>query len=678
MGVIVDLILAERLKQKVFTDFHVVITKETHLPKHKLNFRLRYIALKLLNLNALMIIKQGFRYDINGLRAFAVIVVLFFHFKVPFFTGGFSGVDIFYVISGFLMTKIIITGIEKDNFSLLTFYKKRIQRIIPGLAAMVIIVLVICFFLYMPNDYREVTKNGSGSLLFVSNIVYAFSGGYFGNSADNNVFLHTWSLSVEWQFYLLLPVVLIYFNRYIKYDRNTYARLFVISIVIIFLGTLVVTRYRPNHSFYLLPTRTWEMLAGGLAFLVQRKIQERYRKILAIAAYLILLLGVVFLHEDLKWPGFYTLAPVVATFLILVTNVNEFAILKTKPVLFFGKISYSLYLWHWPVFVIGNYVGVPTTPINAVYGIVLSLILGYLSYRYVESLEINKNRYIVATTSVASLVAFCASLTYVNTSIFKENTIKISGYENVHKETQRKQFGIDSCFITSKSNGLEGFSKKRCLPIQKGRRNILLIGDSHAAQFYQPLKAHFAQKSINLGQVTASSCLPLRTPEGPGPGNCEDLLKFVFKELLPENAADIESIILSGNWVDNQHGKEQLLKDIKSTGAYLEQLGIKFVILGQTETYKIDFCSIAAQENEYGIENSEDYLDSETEEVNAYLKAGLKDKYIDLFRLQHIKKVSANHIPYMFDQNHLTVFGVKQVLEKTVYRNKSFLSTIDN
>src|SRR5690606_33216947 len=139
--------------------------------------------------------------------------------------------------------------------------------------------------------------------------VYAFSGGYFGNSADNNVFLHTWSLSVEWQFYLLLPVVLIYFNRYIKYDRNTYARLFVISIVIIFLGTLVVTRYRPNHSFYLLPTRTWEMLAGGLAFLVQRKIQERYRKTLAIAAYLILLLGVVFLHEDLKWPGFYTLAP---------------------------------------------------------------------------------------------------------------------------------------------------------------------------------------------------------------------------------------------------------------------------------------------------------------------------------------------------------------------------------
>lgn len=162
-----------------------------------------------------MVQKQGFRHDINALRALAVVSVLFYHFNVPFFNGGFSGVDVFYVISGYLMTKIILEGFDRNQFSLLTFYKKRVQRIVPALTFLVVVVLACCFFTYMPDDYQEVARNGSFSLLFISNIAYSFVGSYFGNSADNNIFLHTWSLSVEWQFYLLLPLVLLYCNRYL-------------------------------------------------------------------------------------------------------------------------------------------------------------------------------------------------------------------------------------------------------------------------------------------------------------------------------------------------------------------------------------------------------------------------------------------------------------------------------
>lgn len=625
-----------------------------------------------------MIQDKGFRYDINGLRAIAVLVVLFFHFNVPFFGGGFSGVDIFYVISGFLMTKIIISGLERGNFSILTFYQKRIQRIVPALATMISVVLVASFFIYLPDDYHEVAQNASASLLFVSNFTYALTGGYFGNSADNNIFLHTWSLSVEWQFYLLLPIVLVFLHKYLKNDRRRYRQLFLISIIIIFAGTLVVTRYRPNLSFYLLPTRTWEMLAGGLAFLLQLKIKEGHRRLLAVISYIALLIGVVLFHKDLKWPGLYTLVPVAGTFFILVANVNDTPLLKNRVVLFLGKTSYSLYLWHWPVFVIGNYVGVPTTPMNAVYGMILSVILGYLSYRYVETFEVRKHRYVVATTALVAVIAFGASLSYVNPVVFRQETVTISDYERIYKDVHKKQFDGDSCFISSRSNGLKDFNKVRCLPIQKGKRNILLLGDSHAAQFYVSLKAHFASKGINLGQATASSCLPLVTSDGPRPGNCGDLLTFIFEDLLPNNAADIESVILSGNWADNPQGKEQLLKDIKSTQAYLKKLGIKFIILGQTETYKIDYSSIAARENEYGIHNSENYLDKEPEEINRYLKEALKDVYVDVFRIKNLKKVSPDYIPYMFDQNHLTFFGVKQVLEGTVYPNKSFQQTIDN
>ncbi len=185
-------------------------------------------------------------------------------------------------------------------------------------------------------------------------------------------------------------------------------------------------------------------------------------------------------------------------------------------------------------------------------------------------------------------------------------------------------------------------------------------------------------KGVNLGHASASSCLPLKTPDGPGPGKCDDLLNFIYDEMLPQHAGEIESVILSANWIDNPNGKEQLLKDIQGTIAHLEQMGIKSVVLGQTETYRIDYSTIAARENEYGIKNSENYLDEETAEINAYLKAGLKDKYIDLFRQDYFAKVSPQHVPYMFDQNHLTTYGVEQLLEGTVYRNKTFQNTVDN
>lgn len=613
-----------------------------------------------------------FRYDIAALRAIAVIAVLLYHFNVPFFKGGFSGVDIFFVISGYLMTKIILNGIDRHQFSLLDFYRKRVERIIPALVFMVFVSVVFCFFVYMPDDYMEVTKNAAASVLFYSNISYANVGSYFGNSADNNIYLHTWSLSVEWQFYLLLPIVLLLASRYLKIERKHYFRTFLIIIILNFAGSLVVTRYFPNHSFYQLPTRSWEMLFGGLAFLTSFELKPFSRRILTCLGFAILFAGVVFLNADMKWPGFYTLIPVVATYLILIANINDVSILKSEIFQFFGRISYSLYLWHWPVFVAGNYLGVPSTPINAFYGILLSILFGFLSYRYVESFKFEKISYILAPAVALGLVAYIASSTYVNPSIFKPDTVTIADYEARNKATQKQQFGPDSCFITRRSDGLSGYSKEKCLPIHKGKRNVLLLGDSHAAQYFRALKSHFASKGINLGHASAASCLPLKTAEGPGPGNCGDLLNYIYGEFLPEHADDIESVIISANWVDNPYGKEQLLKDIQNTVRHLDKLGIKSVILGQTETYKVDFSTIAARENEYGINISEDYLDEETREVNEYLKAGLKDKYIDLFHMKDIQKVSPANIPYMFDQNHLTEFGVEQILTGRVYKDRRF------
>ncbi|CAG5072036.1 hypothetical protein DYBT9623_03974 [Dyadobacter sp. CECT 9623] len=192
---------------------------------------------------------KEFRYDINALRALAVLGVVLFHYKVPYFQGGFSGVDIFFVISGYLMTRIIIRGLAKGNFSVIEFYSRRVKRILPGLLFLILCLTVINFFLYLPVDYSDFVKNAAASAVFYSNILY-YKSDYFDASSENNMLLHTWSLSVEWQFYLILPLVLMLVNRFLKNDRRGYLAVFLIAAVLIFVGSLFATDYRPNASFY--------------------------------------------------------------------------------------------------------------------------------------------------------------------------------------------------------------------------------------------------------------------------------------------------------------------------------------------------------------------------------------------------------------------------------------------
>src|SRR4051812_13526812 len=163
--------------------------------------------------------KANFRYDINVLRAFAILGVMFFHYKVPLFQGGFSGVDIFFVISGYLMSRIIINSIDRREFSFKDYLGKRLKRIVPALLFLIFVLAIVGFFLYLPEDYKINQKNATSSLLFFSNISYFLNSNYFDPSSDTNILLHTWSLSVEWQFYLIYPFFLLLLYRLIKNRR---------------------------------------------------------------------------------------------------------------------------------------------------------------------------------------------------------------------------------------------------------------------------------------------------------------------------------------------------------------------------------------------------------------------------------------------------------------------------
>lgn len=269
-----------------------------------------------------------FREDVNGLRAIAVATVVLFHFGLKSFSGGFIGVDIFFVISGFLMTGIITRNLDESRFSLIQFYHARIRRITPALTAMIVALLIGGYFLLDPLIYRETARYTIWSLMFISNIVFASESGYFAPASERNWLLHTWSLSVEWQFYIVYPL---WITVVARFGWMKQAPLLVLGVpfLVSIAASIVVSdlggRYA-TYAFFSLPTRAWEMLAGGIVFVLANgrlnAIQRSPGRSKAIEAggIVIILSSLVLFDSRTPWPSFYTLLPVIGSTLVILSR----------------------------------------------------------------------------------------------------------------------------------------------------------------------------------------------------------------------------------------------------------------------------------------------------------------------------------------------------------------------
>ena len=294
---------------------------------------------------------KDFRSDINGLRALAVLAVVLYHFDVPGFAGGFVGVDVFFVISGYLMTKIIVDGLRTGRFSLWSFYAARARRIVPALAAVCVALLVYGIFWLTPPDFERLGRHATSSIGFVSNIVYWKDVDYFGNQKHDQWLLHTWSLSVEWQFYLLFPVLMVAIARFTR--RPVALTLVIAAMLAVSLGlsaTLSFTNRIP--AFYLLPTRAWEMLAGGVVFMFASKGPARVRWLAGPLGFALIAVSIGLLRAEGPWPGYLAILPVSGAALVLWANYSRSLLLRNPVARFFGDSSYSIYLWHWPLTVL--------------------------------------------------------------------------------------------------------------------------------------------------------------------------------------------------------------------------------------------------------------------------------------------------------------------------------------
>ena len=324
-----------------------------------------------------------FRKDINGLRAIAVIAVVLFHFNASWIPGGFAGVDVFFVISGFLMTGIIFRGIEQENFSIVKFYLARANRIVPALAVLCLVLLIFGWLYLTPIDYKTLGKHVFSSLGFVSNIVYWKESGYFDAVSHEKWLLHTWSLSVEWQFYIIYPLILVAMR---KFMAITSIKVFILFGTIVgFIFCIIITYKWPNPSYYLLPTRAWEMMIGGVAYLYPFTLTEKRKKFLEWLGFSLIIGSYFLISKDNPWPGYLAIFPVAGAFLMIQAQRNNSLI--TSNLLFqkLGAWSYSIYLWHWPLVVAIYFFSLND---NFIYiGIVLSVLLGFFSNKYIERIK---------------------------------------------------------------------------------------------------------------------------------------------------------------------------------------------------------------------------------------------------------------------------------------------------
>ena len=326
-----------------------------------------------------------YRREIDGLRAVAVLPVVLFHGGIEFISGGFAGVDVFFVISGYLITALIVQDLEKGRFSILEFYERRTRRILPALFVMLAVSSVLAALWMAPSQMAYYSKALASVALFASNIFFWRNSGYFDTGSESNPLLHTWSLAVEEQFYILFPLFMLAAWRF---GRSRVFWMLVLAALVSLLLTEPGWRFKAWANFYLLPTRAWELLAGSLCALWLTARPQRENDLLAAAGLGAILTSFFLFDRNTPFPSFRTVLPVGGTALLILfagPATLTGRLLALKPIVGIGLISYSVYLWHQPLlaFLRVRSLDAPS-PELLLFAALLSLPIGYLSWRFVE------------------------------------------------------------------------------------------------------------------------------------------------------------------------------------------------------------------------------------------------------------------------------------------------------
>ena len=495
-----------------------------------------------------------YRPDIDGLRALAVIGVILFHADLGL-SGGFVGVDVFFVISGFLITSLILKDIKSNQFSLLGFWERRARRIFPALYVVTITTIGLSYLFLLPKDFEILGGSVIGLSFFSSNIFFwKNTNSYFSGSAEEMPLLHTWSLSLEEQFYIIVPIVFLLLFKWRQFDKLFWVLSAgaLLSLLISIVGTI----HYESASFYLLPTRAWELGAGSIIATSRPIKSYRLRTIFSVLGILSILFSFIFYDRSSSFPGLSAVPPVLGAALIIWSGVGfgeisrlpiVLKVLSIRPLVFIGLLSYSLYLWHWPLLALNEYMVIGRDSILVKLTIVLvSFLLSIISWKYIEQ-PIRKKKIACSRFSIFSLSAV-GLISLVGCSAFiLMNGGFVSKVSKEVRDSENRGLSEDTFFDYDLA--AKGFPENKIVLGHKGHEpSFFLWGDSHAMAISRALDLAGKEFSIGGLSVVKTSTLPIldwQTSESSQILYNEQILKYLTAE---EQRKTIKHVVLAGRW----------------------------------------------------------------------------------------------------------------------------------
>jgi len=486
----------------------------------------------------------SYRREIDGLRAIAVLAVIFFHARFPFFSGGFVGVDVFFVISGYLITSILLADLQSDRFSLVGFYERRARRILPALFCVLAVTAIVAPFFLLPKELADFSESVTHVVLFLSNVYFYNNTGYFDTAAELVPLLHTWSLAVEEQYYIVFPLVLALMWR------RSRALIFPVLLATA-AASLAYSAYKVetnvDAAFFLTPSRIWELLVGALVASHGHRLRVPLPAAQAgsLGGAGLVLYSIFFFDDNTPFPGVHALAPVIGTALVIqcaspATWIGR--VLATSPLVGMGLISYSAYLWHQPLFAFARQESIAEPSIAMFAGLIIATLgISYLSWRFVERPFRDKQRigrrnvFVLSGTGMGLFLAFGLFGTHSGffTELYKAklDQRQLAILEDRAPGVSPKPTDCQQAHTRISSDFVERF--ETCF--RKYGKGLIVLGDSHGFDMFNALKS-LAGRPFVFG-VARTGCRPHSPPEK---GRCpfED-----FRDFLSTHGEAVEDVI---------------------------------------------------------------------------------------------------------------------------------------
>lgn len=640
--------------------------------------------------------KTNYRPDIDGLRAVAVLSVILFHIDKNLLPGGFVGVDIFFVISGYLISLHIFQELEIGQFSIVEFYRRRIKRIAPPMLLVVFLTLVIAQFILIPEDAERVAESALWSLLSLANVYFWLyqDTSYFAAASSELPLLHLWSLGVEEQFYILWPLLLML----------VYRKLSAKALMVFVAGTALASfmfgqlgyAHAPSFVYYMLPTRAGELLIGAaIAFAtlngIEQRLPEKATQLIALTGLSLVIASLLLLTEEMTFPGYLAIPPTLGAALLILAGHDAKGwipgFLALKPVVWIGQVSYSAYLWHWPIIAFYRYGHAEIGIVPGASILALTFFLAWISYLLIESparaskasaIRIFFTQYAIPTTIIGVLAVGAMLIDGYGLRWKSEDYLaRLNGF----RDQTRPAYQFDYVCQRQKIN-VADTQNERCVTgadTSSGPR-VILWGDSNAAHYVGTISAIAQKAGFRLRNIELGSCPPLLSDPAPYVvakrlADCRSSAPAIAEAI---NTSDV--VIISATWPDYQKRSDRFLSDFFSTVRSLSESGKMVILLGKAPiiagydrrcrekalSYPMLDCPPSS-----AIANSE--VSMVNEQIRRFSEATANVAFFDvtpyLCKENTCSAFGSDGSPLYYDQSHLSLPGSWKVGEMILQRD---------